>query len=180
MAPRFSEARPALITCVLYERKPLSCLTRLFLPKFLLSHVISPFIFANLTLKPCLEAVLASASALHFDVNDPSQSSGLIASSPSPPGSTPLSSEDGSMGQVAVAMLTSTGHCPFLLPIERSHSLFCLYHFLRQLIITCFSPRFFLFRFRPFHSKRIADQSTTRAADNQTIGGPGKCPLSSV
>jgi hypothetical protein len=93
------------------------------LPKFLLPHVISPFIFANLTLKPCLEAVLASASALHFDVNDPSQSSGPIASSPSPPGSTPLSSEDGSMGQVAVAMLTSTGHCSFLLPIERSHSL---------------------------------------------------------
>jgi len=57
--------------------------------------------------------VLASASALsslHFNVNDPSQSPGPIASTPPPPGFPPLSFEDGSKGQVAVAMLTSTGH----------------------------------------------------------------------
>ncbi|KAH9080620.1 hypothetical protein EDB83DRAFT_2340516 [Lactarius deliciosus] len=80
------------------------------------------------------ENVLASASALsslQFDVV-PSQSPGPIASTPPPPGSTPLSFEDGSNGQFAVAMLTST------------------------------------------------DQSATPAAGNQTIGGPGKCPLSSV
>jgi len=53
------------------------------------------------------ENVLASASAalslLHFSVNDSSP----IASTPSPPGSTPLSFED-SKGQLAVAVLTST------------------------------------------------------------------------
>ena len=88
---------------------------------FLLPHVISPFILANLTLKPCLEAVLASAGALSLhDVNDPSQSPAPIAGSPSPPGSTPLSFEDSNIGQVAVALLTSTGHCPFFLVFQSS------------------------------------------------------------
>ncbi|KAH9042202.1 hypothetical protein EDB85DRAFT_1918537 [Lactarius pseudohatsudake] len=69
------------------------------------------------------ENVPASASALsllHLDVDDPSQSPGPIASTPPPPGSTPLSFEDGSNGQIAVAMLTSTGHCSFFLVFQSS------------------------------------------------------------
>ncbi|KAF8272202.1 hypothetical protein EI94DRAFT_380935 [Lactarius quietus] len=89
------------------------------------------------------ENVLASASApssLHFDMNDPSQSPGPMASSPSPPGFTPLSSEDGSVGQVAVALLTSTGHCPFFLVFQSSAltDWFCLCYFLHQLITHAF------------------------------------------